>query len=73
VVAVVVVAGDPAELVPGQLGGVRVVRGGVVAAGVAGQRPELGQRPGGGRAVQVPVGDDRAVVGAFGAAVVFPD
>jgi len=73
VVAVVVVGGEPAELVPGQLGGVRVVRGDVVAAGVAGQRPEFGQRSGGARAVQVPVGDDGAVVGALGAAVVFPD
>ena len=56
VVAVAVVAGDPAELVPGQLGGLSVVSGGLLAGGVGGQRPELEQRPGRGGAVQVPVG-----------------
>ena len=70
VVAVLVVGGEPAELVTAQLGGLGVVRGDVVAAGVAGERPESGEGAGGGRAVEVPVGDDRAVVGALGAAVV---
>ena len=69
VVAVGVVGGDPAELVAGELGGLLVVRGGLVRGGVAGQRPEFQQRAGRGRAVEVAVGDDGAVVGAAGAAV----
>ena len=69
VVAVGVVAGDLPELVAGELGGLRVVRGGLLGGGVAGQRAELEQRRRGGRAVQVAVGDDGAVVGAAGAAV----
>ena len=43
--------------------------GGLPGGGVAGQRAEFQQRAGGGGAVQVPVGDDGAVVGAAGAAV----
>ena len=70
VVAVFVVAGDPAELVAGGFIGLRVVRGGLFRGGVAGQRTEFQQGAGRGRAVQVAVGDDRAVVGALGAAVV---
>jgi len=70
VVAVGVVAGDAPELVTGQLGGPGVVRGGLFRGGVAGERPEFRQGAGRARAVQVPVGDDGAVVGAFGAAVV---
>ena len=70
VVAVGVVGGDPAELVAGELGGLAVVVRGLVRGGGAGQRPEFQQGAGRGRAVQVPVGDDGAVVGAFGAAVV---
>jgi hypothetical protein len=69
VVAVGVVAGDPAELVAGEFGGLGVVGGGLAGGGVAGQRPESGQRSERGRAVEVPVGDDGAVVGAAGAAV----
>ena len=69
VVAVGVVAGDPAEFVAGGLGGLLVVGGGLVRGGVAGERSEFQQRPGRGRAVQVAVGDDGAVVGAAGAAV----
>ena len=69
VVAVGVVAGDLAELVAGGLGGLLVVRGGLVRGGVAGERAEFQQRAGGGRAVEVAVGDDGAVVGAAGAAV----
>ena len=70
VVAVGVVCGEAAELVAGQLGGLAVVRGGLLGGGVAGWRPEFQQGAGGGRALQVPVGDDGAVVGALGAAVV---
>ena len=69
VVAVVVVGGDLAEFVPGGLGGLLVVGGGLVRGGVAGERAEFQQRAGGGRAVEVAVGDDGAVVGAAGAAV----
>jgi hypothetical protein len=69
VVPVLVVGGEPAELVPGQLCGLGVVRDDVVAAGVAGQRPGFRKGAAGAGAVQVPVGDDRAVVGALGAAV----
>jgi hypothetical protein len=36
VVAIGVVAGDPAELVAGELGGLGVVRGGFLNGGVAG-------------------------------------
>ena len=70
VVAVGVVGGDLAELVPGGLGGLLVMRAGLLRGGVAGQRAELQQWLRGGRAVQVPVGDDGAVVGAAGSAVV---
>jgi hypothetical protein len=41
VVAVGVVAGDPAELVAGELSGAAVVRGGLVRVGVTGERYEL--------------------------------
>jgi len=44
VVAVGVAGADPAELVPGQLGGLGVVRGDLLAGGAGGQRPELEQR-----------------------------
>ena len=69
-VSVGVVAGDAAELVAGGLGGLAVVVGGLVPGGGAGQRPQFQQGPGCLRAVQVPVADDRAVVGALGTAVV---
>ena len=69
-VAVGVVSGDPAELVTGQLGGLGVVRGGLFRGSGAGERPEFQQRAGGARAIEAAVGDDGAVVGAFGAAVV---
>jgi len=55
--------------VPGELGGLLVMRADLAGGGVAGQRPDLEQRPGGGRAVQVAVGDDGAVMGAAGSAV----
>ena len=70
VVAVGVVGGEAAELVAGQLGGLAVVVRGLLFGGGAGQRPEFQQRAGRARAVQVAVGDDGAVVGALGAAVV---
>jgi hypothetical protein len=73
VVAVLVVGGEAAELVPGQLGGLAVVVGGLLFGGGAGQRSQFGQRAGCARAVEVAVGDDGAFVGALGAAVVFPD
>src|SRR5262249_62122544 len=47
VVAVLVVGGDLAELVPGQLGGAGVVRRGLFWGGVAGKRPDFRQGPGG--------------------------
>ena len=43
VVAVLVVAGEAAEFVAGELSGAGVVRGGLPAGGVAGQRPEFQQ------------------------------
>ena len=70
-VAVGVVAGDAAELVAGEFGGLAVVAGDLFARRAGGERPEFQQRAGGYRAVQVPVADDGAVVGAFGAAVVW--
>jgi len=70
VVAVRVVGGDAAELVPGQLGSPGVVAGGLVSGGGAGGRPEFQQGAGCLGAVQVAVAEDGAVVGAFGAAVV---
>jgi hypothetical protein len=73
VVAVGIVGGEAAELVTGQLGCLLVVRGGLFSGRVAGQRPELQQGPGCSGAVQVAVGDDGALMGALGAAVVFPD
>ena len=69
VVAVGVVGGEAAELVPGQLAGLAVVVRGLLFGGGAGERPEFGQRPRCLGAVQVAVADDRAVVGALGAAV----
>ena len=69
VVAVGVVGGVPAKLVAGELGGLLVVRGGLPGGRAGRQRREFQQRPGCLRAVQVSVGDDRAVVGALGAAV----
>jgi hypothetical protein len=62
VVAVGVVAGDPAELVAGGLGGLLVVCIGLFRGGVAGQGCEFQQRARGGRAIQTSVGDDGAVV-----------
>ena len=53
--------GDLAELIAGGLGGLVVVGGSLLGGGVAGERAESGQRLGRGGAVQVPVGDDRAV------------
>jgi hypothetical protein len=41
VVAVGVVGGEAAELVPGQLAGLAVVIGGLLFGGGAGQRPEF--------------------------------
>ena len=70
VVAVFVVAVMRAELVAGELGGLAVVVRGLLAGGGAGERAEFQQRAGCARAVEVPVGDDGAVVGALGAAVV---
>ena len=69
-VAVGVVAGDAAEFVLCQFGGLLVVRGGVLDGGIAGQRLKVQQRLGGGRAVEVPVGDDCAVVSSLRSAVV---
>ena len=43
VVAVGVVGGEAAELVAGEFGGLRVVRGGLLRGGGAGQRPEFQQ------------------------------
>jgi hypothetical protein len=71
--AVGVVAGDAAELVAGELGGLAVVIGGLLFRRAGSERPEFGQRAGCLGAVQVPVGDDRAVMSALGAAVLFPD
>jgi hypothetical protein len=73
VIAVGVVSGEAAELVAGGLGGLAVVRGGLLAGGVAAKGPELQQRPRCARAVEVSVADDGTLVGAPGAAVVFPD
>ena len=69
-VAVGVIGGEAAELVAGQLAGFAVVVRGLLFGGGAGERPEFGQGAGRGRAVQVPVGDDGAFMGALGAAVV---
>jgi hypothetical protein len=46
------------------------VGGGLFGGGVAGEGTEFEQRGGGGGAVEVAVGDDGAVVGAAGSAVV---
>jgi len=46
------------------------VGGGFLVGGVAGERPDLEEGHRGGGAVEVAVGDDRAVEGALGAAVV---
>src|ERR1700691_846679 len=70
VVPVGIVAGEAAELVAGEFGGPGVVRRGLVPRLAAGQRAEFQQGAGRGRAVQAAGGDDGAVVGAFGAAVV---
>jgi hypothetical protein len=70
VAAVFIVAGEAAELVAGGLGGLRVVCRGLRGSRRAGERPEFQQRARRGRAVEVPVGDDRALVSAPGAAVV---
>jgi hypothetical protein len=70
VVAVLVVAGEAAELVSGQFGGLAVVVRGLFPGGGAGGRPELQQRPGRLGAVEAAVADDRALVGALRAAVV---
>ncbi len=73
VVTVGVVAGEAAELVAGQFGGLTVMVFGLVFGGGAGERGEFEQGAGGLGAVEVAVGDDGAVVGALGAAVIFPD
>ena len=65
-----VVAGDRAELVFGELVGLLVVGVGLSGRGAAWERGELEQRGWGGGAVEVAVVADRAVVGAVGAAVV---
>src|SRR6266516_2942962 len=70
VVAIFVVAGDPAELVPGELGGLAVVVRGLFFRGGAGERPELQKGARGLGAVEITVADDCAGVGALGAAVV---
>jgi hypothetical protein len=57
----------------GGLGGLAVVVCGLLAGGGAGERAEFQQRARCLGAVEVPVGDDGAVVGALGAAVIFPD
>ena len=69
-VAVLVVAGDRAELVFGELVGLLVVGVGLSGRGAAWERGELEQRGWGGGAVEVAVVAGRAVVGAVGAAVV---
>ena len=61
VVAVGVVGGEPAELVPGEFSGLLVVRGDLVCGGGGGQRAQVQQWLRGGGAVEVAVGDDRAV------------
>src|ERR1035441_2124947 len=63
VVAVFVVAGDPAEFVAGGLGGFCVGRGGLFRGGVGVDWPEFQQGAGRDRAVEVAVADDGAVVG----------
>ena len=70
VVAVGVGSGDRREFVSGQLGGLLVVEGGLLGCGGGWERSELEQGGGGGGAVEPAVGAGRAVVGAFGAAVV---
>ena len=70
VVAVGVVGGEAAELVPGQLGGLAFPVCGLLFRGGAGERPEFHQRARCPGAVQASVADDRAVVGALRAAVV---
>ena len=69
-VAVGVVGGVPAEFVPGQLGGLLVVGGDLLAGGCGWQGREFQQCAGCLRAVQVSVGDDGSVMCALGAAVV---
>jgi hypothetical protein len=73
VVAVGVIGGEAAELVPGQFAGLAVVVRGLLFGGGAGERPEFQQQARCLGAVQVAVADDRAVVGALRAAVIFPD
>src|SRR5258708_6046704 len=70
VVAVGVVAGVAGQLVPGELGCLLVVGGHVLGWRAGRQRREFQQRRGCLRAVQVAVGDDGALVGAAGPAVV---
>ena len=70
VVAVGVVAGDRGEFVFGELAALLVVCLGLLGGGCAWQRSDVEQGGRGGGAVEVPVGADRAVVGAVGAAVV---
>src|SRR5262249_29446087 len=70
VVAVMVVSGEAAEVVAGQLGGAAVVVLGLPAGGGAGERAEFQQRARCAGAVEVAVGDDGTVVGALGPAVV---
>jgi hypothetical protein len=65
-----VVGGVPAGFVPGELGGLLVVGGGLPGGGSGRQGREFWQCPGCLGAVQVAVGDDCSVMGALGAAVV---
>ena len=59
---------EPQRAVARSLGGPGVMRGAPLPGGAAGQRPGFQQGAGRGRAVQVAVGDDRAFMGALGAA-----
>jgi hypothetical protein len=71
VVAVGVVGGVPAELVPGEFGALLVVGGGLLGCGAGRERAELQQGRGCARAVEVAVGNDRPLMGAAGATVVW--
>jgi hypothetical protein len=70
VVAVTVGGGERSEFVAVQLGALLVVRVGLLVGGGGEQRGEVEQAVGGGGAVELTVGGDRAVVGGLGAAVV---
>jgi hypothetical protein len=70
-VAVGVLAGVDAELVTGELGGLLVVGGDSSGAAAGWQRGQFQQRRWCLGAVEASVGDNRAVVGAAGSAVVW--